>query len=59
MFAKAYQWNQSIDTYQEADASHFKLRCVQLYICTSTLYVFWKQTLNPLWESDCVAISGL
>lgn len=32
---------------------------VRLHIHTSTLYVLWKQTLNPLRESDCVAISGL
>lgn len=59
MLAKAFQWNQSIDAHHEADASHFKLCYVETHIHISTLYVFWKQTLNPLRESECVAISGL
>lgn len=35
------------------------LSCPTAHIITSTLYVFWKQTLNPHRESDCVDVSGL
>lgn len=67
MFAKAFRLNQSADAHHKADVSHFKLmvdkkrfamsNCTHTH--TSVHYAFWKQTLNPLRESNCVAISGL